>query len=201
MSTTFVSGTNWQCTSGPITPRAFDASADLWPHGLTGKVGGGACDVLADGLHPVLAVGPRASRPRNLTGVVITYNANNDRAVINLAEKYGVQQYVANVLTYDQGAEATWDTSLAIGEPVYVDDSDSLAAGVTLSRSPLNDDGDANPLAGYLHYNQDDYDDTGVGGASASTSWPITVAGSTVYTLLCVLVVNDFGIGALDPTP
>lgn len=195
MSTVFYSGTNWQCTSGPITPRAFDASADLWPHGLTGKAAGGACDVLADGLHPVLAVGPKASRPINLTGVVITYNATNDRAIVNLAEKYAVRAYVANVLTYSGGNPNTFDTSLAIGEPVYVDDSDTIAAGVTLSRSPLNSAGTVNPLAGYLFYDQSEYDDSYVSGASAYRSWPITVANSIIYTLACVLIVNDYGTG------
>jgi len=195
MTTEFYGETDWECSSGPILTRSFDASADLWPHGAGSEAAGGDKDVLADGLHPVLAVGPKASRPVNLTGVVVTYNSANDRAEVNLAEKVVVKAYVANVLTYSEGAASTFDTSLAIGEPVYVDDSDPLAAGVTLSRSPLNSAGGVNPLAGYLHYAQDDYDDTGVGGASASTSWPITVAESLVYTLVCVMLTNDYGTG------
>ena len=203
MTTEFYSGTDWECSSGPITSRAYDASADLWPHGAGSEIAGGDKDVLADGLHPVLAIGPKAGRPHNLTGVVTTYNSLNDRAEMNLAEKVCVKAYVANVLTYSGTTPNTFDTSLAIGEPVYVDDSDALAAGVTLSRSPLNNAvaaGEANPLAGYIFYCQDQYDDTGVGGASGSV-YPITVANSLIYTLVCVILTNDFGMGAADATP
>ena len=193
MTTSFYSGTDWEQSSGPILPRAYDCSADLWPVGAAdGK------DELADGLHPVVAIGPTALRPINLTGVVISYESLNDRAILNLADKVVVRNYVANVLTYSQGAAATFDTSMAIGEPVYVDDSDDLAAGVTLSRSPLNEDGNANPLAGYLHYCQDDYDDTGVGGADANVSYPRTCAESLVEQTYCVMLVNDCGIAGLD---
>ena len=189
----FTNGTDWEQSSGPLVIRAFDASADLWPHGVAaGK------DVLADGLHPVLAIGPTANRPINLTGVVVTYDATLDRAQMNLADKFVVRAYVANVLTYSQAAAATFDTSMAIGDPVYVDDSDDLSAGVTLSRSPLNEDDEANPLAGYLFYCQDDYDDTGVGGADANVSYPRTCANSLVEQTYCVMLVNDCGIAGLD---
>jgi len=176
--------------------RTFDASADLWPHGLASEIGGGNKDVLADGLHPVLAIGPKASRPRNLTGVVINYDSATDRAVLNLADKVVVKQYVANVLTYSGGNPATFDQSLAIGEPVFVDDSDGLADGVTLSRSPLNSADSGNPLAGYLYYSQTEFDDHYVGGQVASRDWPIVVANSLVYTLVCVMLVNDYGYQA-----
>ncbi len=195
----FTHGTNWEQSSGPVLPRAFDASADLWPHGAGSETGGGNKDVLADGLHPVLAIGTTATRPKNLTGVVITYNSANDRAIVNLGEKVIVRQYVANILTYDaQGDPATFDTSMAIGEPVYVDDSDDLSAGCTLSRSPLNDAGSANPLAGYLMYCQTEYDDSEIGGAAASASWPKTVANSLVEAEYCVMLTNDYGTTDLD---
>ena len=194
----FISGPDWQCTSGPHLPRAYDASVDLWPHGAGSEAGGGDKDVLADGLHPVLAIGLKANRPNNLTGVVVSYNSNNDRAIMNLAEKVVVRQYVANVLTYDQGDPDTFDQSLSIGDPVYVDDSDGLAAGVTLSRSPLNSAGNANPLAGYLHYDQDEYDDSGVGGAGAAITWPQVLANELVENEYCVMLVNDAGRAGLD---
>jgi hypothetical protein len=194
----FYSGTNWEQSSGPILPRAFDASDDLWPHGLASEIGGGAKDVLADGLHPVLAIGPKASRPKNLTGVVLTYNSATDRAIINLADKVIVRNYVANVLTYSGGNPATYQTSMAIGAPVYVDDSDGLASGVTLSLSPLNSSDQANPLAGYLMYCQTEYDDSGIGGAGASASWPKTVANSLVQAEYCIMLVNDYGTADLD---
>lgn len=196
MSATFLTGTDWQCSSGPILPRPYDASADVWPHGLTGKAAGGACDVLEDGHHMFFAIGPKAERPRNITGVSINYHSGTDRVVMNLADKFVAKAYVANVLTYSGATPNTFDTSLVIGEPVYVDDSDTIAAGVTLSRSPLNQADSPNPLAGYLYYAQDDFDDSYIGGAGATVSWPITVANSLVYTLVCVVSVNDYGYQA-----
>lgn len=200
-TTEFYFGSDWECSSGPMLVRTFDASADLWPHGTGSEAGGGNKDVLADGLHPVLAIGGKTQRPRNVTGVVISYDSATDRAVMNLADKVVVKAYVANVLTYSGGNPNTYDTSLAIMEPVYLDDSDPLASGVTLSRSPLNSAAEPNPLAGYLYYGQTEFDDTGVGGYGATRSWPITVAESLVYTLVCVMLVNDFGIGNANPAP
>ena len=196
----FYNETDWEGSSGPIIPRTFDASEDLWPHGAGSEIDGGDKDVLADGLHPVLAVGAKANRPRNLTGVVITYESNNDRAVLNMADKFIVRQYVANVTSYSGGASYTFDTSLAVGDVVYVDDSGPLSAGVTLSMSPLNESDTANPLAGYIMRCQDQFDDSGVGGVDGDI-FPITVAESFVETLVCVMLVNDFGIGNVDPTP
>ena len=192
MPTEFYGETDWQGSSGPYVMRTFDASEDLWPHGADSEIDTGDKDVLADGLHPVLAIGPKASRPRNLTGVVVTYQSNNDRAVMNLAEKVIVRQYVANVLTYSTGDPATFDTSLAVGEPVYVDDSGPLSAGVTLSRSPLNESNQANPLAGYIMRCQDEYDDSGVGGVN-NDRFPLALSDTFVETLVCVMLVNDHG--------
>ena len=192
----FYSETDWQGNSGPIIPRTVDASEDLWPvgTGAMGEIDGGDKDVLADGLHPVLAIGPKAQRPRNLTGVVLTYRSDNDRAVMNLADKVIVKAYVSNIATYSGGAGATFDQSLAVGEPVYVDDSGPLSAGVTLSRSPLNESTTANPMAGYIWRCQDQYNDSYVGGIDGDV-FPMTIANTAVETLLCVMLVNDFGVG------
>ena len=198
----FYNDPDWQGSSGPIIPRTVDASEDLWPvgTGAMGEIDGGDKDVLADGLHPVLAIGPKAQRPRNLTGVVITYRSDNDRAVMNLADKVIVRQFVSNILEYSGGAGSVFDQSLAIGEPVFVDDSGPLSEGVTLSRSPLNESSSANPLAGYIWRCQDQYDDSGVGGVDGDV-FPMTIANTAVETELCVMLVNDFGIGNVDPTP
>jgi len=192
----FYNDPDWEGSSGPIIPRTADASEDLWPNGTgaMGEIDGGDKDVLADGLHPVLAIGPKAQRPRNLTGVVITYQSNNDRAVMNLADKVIVRQFISNILTYSGGAGNTFDQSLAVGEPVYVDDSGPLSAGVTLSRSPLNESGSANPMAGYVWRCQDQYDDSGVSGVDGDV-FPMTLANTAVETELCVMLVNDFGTG------
>ena len=203
MSEIFFIGTDWEQSSGPIVSRSWDVSADLWPEGAASERGGGNKDVLTDGMHPVFAVGPKALRPINMTGVVISYLAANDRAILNIADGFVIRNLVANVTDYDGGEQGThlatvFDQSLAIGEPVYVDDSDPLAAGVTLSRSPLNNYDEANPLAGYLFYIQTEYDDTGIGGADAYRDWPIVVANSMVYTEVAVLLINDHGISGLS---
>ena len=78
-----------------------------------------------------------------------------------------------------------------MGQPVYVDDSTSdMAAGVTLSLSPLNSAGTKNPLAGYLWYCQDEIADGQVGGARATATFDISLSNSLVEQVYCVLLVN-----------
>jgi hypothetical protein len=199
MPTEFYHSPDWQCSSGPELPRQF-AVADLWPVGLNSESdGSGDKDILAVAsatqpeLHPVVAIGAKANRPNNLTGVVKGYT-NDHLVTLNLADKVCTRNYVANVLTYSNGTPNTFDTSMAPGDPVYVDDSDSLASGVTLSRSPLNDDGAGNPLAGYLWYCQDDFIDSGVGGLHATAGMPVTLDNELdEETVYCILLVNDSG--------
>jgi hypothetical protein len=196
MSATFKSGPDWECSSGPIVTRDFDASADLWPIGAGSELPSGDKDELEDGLHPVVAIGLKAQRPINLTGVVISYNSANDRAQVNLGEKVCVKNYVSNVTSWTGTVPASYDTTVDIGRPVYVDDSNHLPAGVTLSMSPTNYNGDGNPLAGYIFYCQDDYDDSGVGGAGANVTYPRTQANDTTSEY-CILLTNEFGVGGL----
>jgi hypothetical protein len=192
-TTEFYFGTDWESSSGPILSRAF-ILGDLWPVGDNSESdGAGDKDTLADGLHPFVAIGPKTLRPVNLVGVVMTYHLATGIAEVNLAPGFCAKAYVANVLTYNGGNPATFDQSLAIGEPVYLDDSDGLESGITLSRSPLNDDGNGNPRAGYLFYDQDDYPDFHVGGPNVSADWPKVVANSLVYTLVTVLLWPDAG--------
>lgn len=190
---TFKAGPDWECSSGPMITRMFEFQ-DLWPHGAGGSIGGDDKDTLEDGLHPVLAIGPRSNRRRNLTGVVVTVHGK--LATLNMADKVCVKNYVANVLTYGgpDGAPLTFDGIMNVGDPVFVDDSDALSAGVTLSRSPLNASGDANPLAGYLFYCQDEYHDEDVGGPNTGSVWPKIISDSSlVEDEYCILLVNDYG--------
>jgi hypothetical protein len=186
----FKSGSDWEQSSGPIIARQF-AAADLWPHGLNSESdGAGDKDILADGLHPVLAIGAdKTNRPRHLTGVVMTYT-NANLVTLNLADKFVVRNYVANIVSY---GPTVYDQSMAIGEPVYVDDSTALSSGVTLSRSPNNNLGAANPLAGYLYYCQDEFYDSGVGGANAAAVWPKVLTNELHENEYCIMLVNDFG--------
>lgn len=203
MSATFTAGPDVECSSGPITNRAFHVT-DLWPIGAHGFSDGTTKDVLADGDHPIVAIsqtsaqGVKTGRPRNLTGVVVSYNADAEIAQVNLAEKVCVKNYVSNAATYSGGSPITFVTTFYIGMPVYVDDSLGLGLGVTLSTLPANDDSDPNPLAGYLWYCQDEYADIEVGGPNATSTWSdgtITLANSHVQAEYCILLTNDYGTG------
>lgn len=203
MPANFQSGPDWQCSSGPIISRAFHVT-DIWPVGADGYSDGTAKDTLSDGDHPVVAIsqtaanGTKTGRPRNLTGVVISYNSDAAIVQVNLAEKVCVKNYVANVLTYSGGSPQTFVTTFYIGMPVYVDDSTGLGLGTTLSVSNTNDDGASNPLAGYLHYCQDEYEDIGVGGPNAASTWDdgtITLTDALHEDEYCILLTNDYGTG------
>lgn len=204
MSTTFYSGPQWEQSSGPIITRDYHFD-DLWPIGAHGDCAGGAKDDLEDGLHPVVAIGPNAAngdktgRPGNLTGVVIACTDDAELAQVNVADKAIVRSYVANNTTYSGTTPITPDASMAIGEQVWVDDSSGLPTGVTLSRSPINEEQEANPLAGYLHYCQDEMQDYLVGGPNRTAVWPKEDdSGDVTYIEYCVMLVNDYGTSDLD---
>lgn len=195
MTTEFWSGTNWQQASEPQIN--IDAQeSDCWP--VDDNSESGAKDQLAPGLHPVIALGGRTAadgRPLNMTGVVVSYEGtgsgtSTDRVVVNIADGYVVRNYVANVLTYVATVPATFEQAPVVGQPVYVDDSDDLAAGVTLSMSPLNEDDVRNPLAGYLWYCQDEIADGLAGGSRATSTFDGTLANSLVQQEYCILLVN-----------
>ena len=187
MPTEFFSGTDWQGSSGPLVNRNVHPD-DLYPHSLQGPAGK---DALADGLHPILAIGNDAAVEGRdydqATGVMVTFGAEAERAVINIAHGFICRQYVANVLTYDGGDPATFETSIQIGMRIFVDDSIGLAAGVTVSLSPLNDAGLTNPFAGWVIYDQTEDEDVGIGGANVD-AFPKTVANELTYTLLNVML-------------
>ena len=185
----FYQGTDWECTSGPMITRKVSLN-DVWPEGNNDEILGGDKCILVDGMHPALAVGLKANRPTNMTGVVTTYNANANLLVMNFADKFCSRQYVANVLTYAQNAPATFDVAMNIGDAVYVDDSDPLAAGVTLSRSPLNTQGARNLIFGVLFYCQDEYQDYGVGGPNHAAVWPKALNNALDQSLYCVMHID-----------
>ena len=190
---TFQNGTNWEQSSGPIVSR--DAlESDCWP--VADNSGSGTKDALAEGLHPIIALGGRTAadgRPLNLTGVVTSFQAGGTTATgrvrVNIADGMVVRQYVANVLTYS-GTPATFEQAPVPFQPVYVDDSDDLSEGVTCSMSPLNDGGLRNPLAGYLYYCQDELADSSAGGARSAATFDTVLANSLVEQSYCVLLIN-----------
>lgn len=188
----FYSGTDWEQSSGPYINRYVE-EADLWPEGAGGEIDGGNKDELAPAsttqpeLHPVLAIGPRANRPKNMTGVVVKSEDAN-KVLVNVAPGFIVRQYVSNILTYSGGAANTWSGSIDAGTPVYVDDSGPLSSGVTLSLSMTNESGSLNPLAGWIFYCQDEYDDSGFGGLNAAGLPHTQSSTATVEVLACVLL-------------
>lgn len=198
----FFTGTDWEQSSDPILTQMWD-SEDLWPMGA--RSGSGTKDDLVAGeapaKHPVVAIGGRTvadGRPENRTGVVVSYDHSLNMVTVEIGDGYVVRQYVANVLTYVATTAATFETAPVIGQPVYVDDSDDLSEGVTLSMSPLNEDGLANPLAGHLYYCQDEMQDYGVGGPNVDAQWPKSWADELTETEVCVMLASDSGQACCD---
>lgn len=188
-------GHPWQQSSEPFLPIDVQES-DCWP--VDDRSGSGTKDQLDEGLHPVIALGGRTAadgRPFNLTGVVTDMHRTvlgtaTDRVEINTADGTIVRQYVANVLTYSSGDADTFEQAPIPFQPVFVDDSDDLSEGVTLSMSPLNDADVRNPLAGYLTYCQDEIADGQAGGARAISTFDTSLANSLVEQSYCVLLIN-----------
>lgn len=104
-----------------------------------------------------------------LTGTVLTLDADAEVAVIDFTHSMVYYQYVRNVLTYSEATEATWG-AINIGDPVYYDRSATMPAAAKLSTSPLDNAGNANPLFGFV-VPKDDADMAlyPLGGATAST--------------------------------
>ena len=191
---TFQAGTNWQQSSEPLTILQVH-EADIWP--VADNSGSGTKDEIATGLHPIVAIGGRTAadgRPLNLTGVVVDCLEGlveaEDLVQVNIADGTIVRQYVANVLTYSGASANTFEQAPVVGQPVYVDDSDDLSEGVTVSLSPLNDADVRNPLAGYLFYCQDEYADNTVGGPNVDSTFDTALANSLVEQEYCVVLVS-----------
>jgi len=152
-----------------------------------------------NGVHPVVALGGRTAadgRPINLTGVVVDVTPSSTLAEsqvrVNVADYMIVRNYVANVLTYSGTTPASFETAPVPFQPVYVDDSQALGAGVTLSLSDLNEDGLENPVAGHLIYCQDEMADDMVGGARAATTFDSALSNSLVQQVYCIVLSNGW---------
>lgn len=195
----------YEDSSDPTTIVQVHES-DIWPVDNNCLAGAGGKDQIAGGLHPIVAIGDRATpdRPENLTGVVISFTAGLTTAKglvrINIADGYIVRNYVANIASYDTNNDAVLETGPIVpGQPVYVDDSsDIVAKGVTVSLSPLNEAGTANPLAGYLWYCEDEYADQAVGGPNVSSTFVTSVSDILAYPIYCILLTNDSGQACCD---
>ena len=190
----------YQQSSGPLTIVQVH-EADVWPvHDNSAITKDSLLDAAGayNGVHPVVAIGGRTAadgRPLNFTGVVVDVTPSSTLAEslvrVNIADGQIVRAWVANVLTYSGTVPDTFEQAPVIGQPVYVDDS-QLAAGVTLSMSPLSGGGLRNPMAGILFYCQDEYIDSAVGGANTVTTFDSTLSNSLVQQAYCVLLGNGW---------
>lgn len=102
-------------------------------------------------------------------GAVLSLDADDSVAVLDLTPGKIYAWNVRNVLTYNGGAENTFG-AINIGDPVYYDPSSTMPAGVKLSTSPLDKDGGTNSVFGHV-IAKDDTDQAlyPKGGATAST--------------------------------
>ena len=192
MPTDFMAATDWEQASGPLTIVSVQEN-DCWP--VDTRSISGAKDTLAAGKHPVIAIGGMTAadgRPLNVTGVVVSYEGTNDsgtatdRVNVNIADGYIVRQYVANILTHPN----TYEQAPVVGQPVYVDDSAALSAGVTLSMAAANSAAVKNPQAGILWYCQNEIADGLAGGSRAASTFDGSLLNSLVEQEYCVLLFN-----------
>jgi len=194
--TTFKSSTDWQQSSEPLVIVDVQ-EGDCWPVDVRSE--STTKDQLDEGLHLIIAIGEYAApgRPLNVTGVVASMNMSvlgtaTDRVQVNIAHGAIVRQWVSNILTYAGQAPSTYEQTPVVGQPVYVDDSADLSAGVTVSMSPLNWNDVENPLAGVLWYCQDEIADGQVGGARAISTFDTALPNAATEQEYCVMLVAGF---------
>ena len=106
-----------------------------------------------------------------LTGTVLTIDADDSVAVVDFTSSMVYYQEVRNVLTYDGAPiEATWG-AINIGDEVYYDSSATMIVlGMQLSTSPLTGGGGNNTRFGWIvSINDTDMALYPKGGITAST--------------------------------
>ena len=159
----FLTGSDWQSSSGPLVNRNVHED-DCWPHNGTvvGK------DALFEGAHCALGIGaPGATQYLCPVGVLVSYTAASERCVLNMAPGFIFKAYVSNVTGYNAGVPNAWTANLNVGDPVYLDPSLDIGLGVNLSRSAADDAGNTNPRTGIVMPDQDEDEDVGIGGGNA----------------------------------
>jgi hypothetical protein len=102
-----------------------------------------------------------------LTGTILVVDADDEFAVIDFTHSMVYEHDVRNVRTYYDAAEATWG-AIDIGDPIYYDRSAGMPANAKLSTSPLDIDGNDNPLFGF-RVPANDADVVAAGDNTAST--------------------------------
>jgi hypothetical protein len=103
-----------------------------------------------------------------LTGTVLVVDDDDDIAIVDFTHSMVYLHDVRNVRTYYQGAAATWGV-INIGDPIFYDRSATMPANVYLSTSPLDEDGNDNPLFGFRVIPHDETDVAAKGSSAAAT--------------------------------
>lgn len=106
-------------------------------------------DVTPTASNPAAVNGLLYGTGTALTGVIISVDATDSVATLDIQPGNKYYFEVRNVLTYAAAVEATWG-AINIGDPVYYDDSGTMPAGVYLSTSPLDNAGNANVMFGFV---------------------------------------------------
>ena len=184
MPATFLTGSDWQSSSGPLINRNVHED-DCFPH--NGTVAGK--DALEDGQHVALGIGPvGATQHLHPVGVLVTYNATSERCIINVAPGFMFKAYVSNVTTYAQGVPSAWGATLVVGQSVYLDPSLDIGLGVNLSLATADDAANTNPRCGIVMPDQDEDLDTGIGGANSDAFPKSFEDGASTHELLVTVM-------------
>jgi sRNA-binding regulator protein Hfq len=110
-----------------------------------------------------------------MTGTLITMDG--DMAIVDFTHSMVYKHAVRNIRTYYDGSAATFGV-IAIGDPIFYDRSATMPAGVYLSTSPLDVDGNANPLFVFrVPANDADVAATSAAGASTEVIAVMQIAG------------------------
>jgi hypothetical protein len=129
-----------------------------------------------------VGAGDEATTAPGLCGTLLSTDASDSIAVVNVAPCFVGYWQVRNVLTYNPGVGELTFGAINIGDRVYYDSSASMPAGVFLSTSPLNTDNLPNTLFGHVVL---------VGGDAEIAAYP--KGNATVSTQLCHVIQRGAG--------
>jgi len=108
---------------------------------------------------PAAVLSDGTGQAEQITGTILTVdNEETGLVKINTAKDAEYFHQVRNVLTYSAELENTF-AQLNFGMKVYYDRSSTMPAGVFLSLSPLDKDGNSNPFFGHVVWADTEYPD------------------------------------------
>ena len=108
-----------------------------------------------------------------LTGTVLTSVSGDTQIVGDVTPSMVYKHFVRNVIGYAAGAESVF-AAVVEGAPIYYDRSSVMPADTYLSLSPLDENGDANPLFGHAVLEHDS--DTFPKGTTTASTQEVAVS-------------------------